>query len=538
MFHPGAHTGAPAPSRGQPGPVAPPMARKAWLAGALAGLFLAGCTLGPDFKSPPPPAAATGTTASDAYTPTPVPEKTESAPVTAGAAQHLLSAQDIPGQWWTLFKSDSLDQLLKAALAQNPNLAAAQAALRQAQETLTAENGALLYPNVGLQAGFTRQRAPVLTSGFSEVATDYNTINITPNVSYQLDVFGGNRRTLEGLAAQVDYQRFQVEGVYLTLAGNVVTTAIREASLRAQLKATLDVLALEEQSLKVVNVQFSAGAVSKAAVLTQQTQVAQTRATLPALENSLAQARHQLAVYAGRLPSEMGLPEFQLDSLQLPEDLPVSLPSALVRQRPDVRASEALLHQASAQVGVATAAQYPQFNLSADYGTAANRGADLFTSPTIIWSLAAGVTQPIFNGGALSARKRAAEAAFDQSQAQYRSTVLTAFQNVADSLRAIEFDAAALRTQAEAESLARQSLDLSNSQYKLGAVSYLQLLDSQRTYQQTRINLVQAQAARFADTAALFQSLGGGWWNEGPLADASLPGSDATIQRPTLAPVQ
>jgi NodT family efflux transporter outer membrane factor (OMF) lipoprotein len=527
-------SGASAPSCNRaPAPIG---ARRTWLAAAVAGLLLAGCAVGPDFKSPEAPGAAQAPDA--AFTPTPVPEVTTSAEVAAGGAQHLRNGQDIQAQWWSMFHSDALDQLIRAALAKNPDLAAAQASLRQAREIFAAQTGALLYPNVGLQLGVERQREPVLSTGFNLVATDFTTTSVGLNVSYQLDLFGGNRRALEGLAAAVDFQRFQVEGVYLTLVSNVATTAIREASLRAQVQATLEVLALQEQQLKVVNVQFNAGAVPKSAVLTQETQVAQTRATLPPLQKSLAQTRHQLSVYAGRLPSELGIPEFQLDSLQLPPELPVSLPSTLVRQRPDIRASEALLHEASAQVGVATAAEYPQLNLSGTYGSGANRSADLFTPETIVWSIVAGVTQPIFNGGSLSAKKRAAIAAYDQSQAQYQATVLGAFQNVADALRAIEFDATALQTQADAASLARQSLDLSESQYKLGAVSYLQLLDAQRTYQQTRISLVQAQAARFTDTAALFQALGGSWWNEGALADVSQPGTDATIDRPSLAPVQ
>jgi len=505
-----------------------------WLLAAVA-FMLGGCAVGPDFKSPEAPAAARNT---DAFTPAPLSEATAAAEVSAGAAQHFRNGEDIQAQWWSLFQSKSLDDLIEAALKKNPNLAAAQAALREAQENLGSERGALLYPNVGLQASAERQRATVLSADFNNVYTVYNTYGVGLNVSYQLDLFGANRRTLEGFAAAVDYQRFQLEGAYLTLVTNVVTTAIREASLRAQLQATLDVLNLQEQQLKVVQVQFDAGAVAKSALLTQQTQVAQTRATLPPLQKSLAQARHQLSVYAGQLPSELGIPEFKLDSLKLPEQLPVSLPSALVRQRPDIRASEAMLHQASAQVGVATAAQYPQLNLSGGYGTGSSHGADLFRSNTIIWNVAGALTQPIFNGGSLSAKRRAAEAAYDASLAQYQSTVLNAFQNVADALRAVEYDAAALRTQAEAESLARQSLDLSQNQYQLGAVSYLQLLDAQRTYQQTRIDLVQAQAARFADTAALFQALGGGWWHEGPLADASRPGSGATIDRPSLAPVQ
>ena len=341
-------------------------------------------------------------------------------------------------------------------------------------------------------------------------------------MSYALDVFGGNRRTLEGLAAAIDYQQFQVQAVYLTLTSNLVTTAILEASLRAQLEATREVLALQTRQVDVVQAQFKAGAIARSSVLSQQTQAAQTRATIPALEKALAQARHQLSVYAGRLPSESGMPEFDLGSLHLPRELPVSLPSSLVRQRPDIRASEALLHQASAQIGVATANLYPQINLTAGLGTGASKIGDLFGGGTTLWSLAAGLAQPIFNGGALNAKKRAAVAAYDQALAQHRGAVLNAFQNVADVLRAIEADAQALSTQAEAAGLARESLDLATRQYRLGAISFLVLLDAQRTYQQTRISLVQAQAARYADTAALFQALGGGWWNRALLEPATL----------------
>ena len=469
---------------------------------------VAGCSVGPNFQPPAAPAAAASAVA---YTPTPIPAETASAPGLAGGSQHLALGRDIPAQWWQLFRSDSLDQLIRAALAQSPNLAAAQAALRNSQETLAAQTGALQYPAVSGQFAAERERSTSLTG--PGLAT-YNLYNASINVTYAVDVFGANRRTLEGLAAQVDYQRYQVEAAYLTLVSNVVTTAIREASLRAQVQATLDVLALQEKQLGVVDAQFNAGAISKSAVLQQRTQVAQTRATLPGLEKSLGQTRHQLSVLVGQLPSEPGIPEFQLTSLQLPDELPVTLPSELVRQRPDIRASEALLHQASAQVGVAVANQYPQINLSGSLGSGATRIGDLFGSGTGLWNIAGSLTQPIFNGGALSARKRAAEAAYDQAEANYRSIVLGAFQNVADALRAIDSDAAALRTQAEAEALARDTLDLSNRQYQLGAISYLALLDVQRIYQQTRIALVQAQATRYADTAALFQALGGGWWNQ------------------------
>jgi NodT family efflux transporter outer membrane factor (OMF) lipoprotein len=341
------------------------------------------------------------------------------------------------------------------------------------------------------------------------------------NVSYTIDAFGATRRELEGLQAAVDYQRYQVEAAYLSLTANVVTTAIQEASLRAQLQATRDVLDAAAQSLAVVEKQAALGAVARSVVIAQRAQLAQTRATLPAFEKALAQTRHQLAVYAGRLPSDAGLPEFGLESLQLPQELPVSLPSSLLRQRPDIRASEALLHEASAQIGVATANLYPQITLSGSAGAQSLKLDRLFSSGSAAWSLGAGLLQPIFNGGALQAKKRAAVAAFDEAQAQYRQTVLNAFLNVANTLRALDSDAETLRAQAEAEALARESLDLVARQYKLGAVSYLALLDSQRAYQQARVGLVQAQAARYADTAALFQALGGGWWNRAELADIS-----------------
>ena len=482
-------------------------------AALAAVLALASCAVGPDFKPPAAPAV-------DAYTPAPMPQQTVSAPGAAGAAQSFAVGQDIPAQWWRIFHSEALDGLIRASLVQSPNLAAAQAALRVAQETLKAQTGALLYPNVGAELGVTRETANL----FSPVAPSSSLLtlyNASVNVSYKLDVFGASRRELEGLSAGVDYQRFQVEAAYLALTSNLVTTAIKEASLRAQLQATREVLAAQERQLAIIEKQFAAGAVARSTVLVQRTQVAQTRATVPPLEKFLAQTRHQLSVYAGKLPSESGMPEFQLDSLQLPTDLPVSLPSSLVRQRPDIQASEALLHAASAQIGVATANLYPQITLSGGIGSAALQAGNLFGSGSGIWSVAAGLLQPIFNGGSLTAKRRAAIAAYDQAAAQYRETVLTAFQNVADSLRALDLDASTLKAQADAESLARESLELATRQYRLGALSYLVLLDAQRAYHLARVGLVQAQSVRYADTAALFQALGGGWWNRGPLTDIS-----------------
>jgi NodT family efflux transporter outer membrane factor (OMF) lipoprotein len=490
----------------------PPFARRLGLTAALgAGLatLVAGCAVGPNFKTPELPAAA----AADRYTPAPMPAQTDSAPTAAGAAQHIAMGQDIPALWWSLFHSPELDQLVRASLAQSPNMAAAQAALREAQENYKAQVGTLEYPSVSAQLGGTREKVSAFQVPGGGV---YNLYNASVNVAYTPDVFGGNRRTLENAQANVDFQRFQLEATYLSLTANVVTTAIREASLRAQLKATHEVFDALNKQLGLIEKQFEFGAIPKSTLLTQRNQVAQIAATIPPLEKSLAQTRHQLSVLAGKLPSEAGIPEFQLESLQLPEQLPVSLPSALARQRPDIRASEEQLHAASALVGVATAAQYPQFNLSGSYGSSSLTPHDLFESSNVIWSLVAGVTQPIFNGGALTARRRAAEAAYDEAAAQYKQTLLTAFQNVADSLRALDTDASTLKAQAEAEATSSESLALATSQYKLGATSFLVLLDAQRTYQQSHIDLVQAQAARYADTAALFQALGGGWWNRPP----------------------
>jgi NodT family efflux transporter outer membrane factor (OMF) lipoprotein len=483
-------------------------------------LTLASCAVGPNFKSPGAPAAANG----GAYTPEPMPQKTVGAPGRAGVAQGFSNGQDIPAQWWRVFHSDALDRLIRASLTRSPNLAAAQAALRQAQETLNAQTGVLLYPRVDGQLGVRRESiAPGSAAGGSNLFTLYHA---SVDVTYTLDVFGASRRTIENLRAVVDYQRYQVEAAYLALTANLVTSAIREASLRAQLRATREVLAAQERQLEIVEKQFATGAIAQFTVLIQRTQVAQTRTTLPPLEKLLAQTRHQLSVYAGKLPSESGMPEFELASLQLPADLPVSLPSSLVRQRPDIQASEALLHEASALIGVATANLYPQITLSGSIGSAALQAGSLFGPGSGLWSIAAGLLQPVFNGGALNARRRAAIAAYDQAAAQYRATVLTAFQNVADALRALDSDASALKAQADVEALARESLELATRQYELGAVSFLALLDAQRTYQQTRIGLAQAQAARYADTAALFQALGGGWWNREPLADISRTNHD------------
>jgi NodT family efflux transporter outer membrane factor (OMF) lipoprotein len=488
-----------------------------------AAATLAGCAVGPNFQPPDPPKV---TDEAHPYTQAPLPAQTASAPGPGGKVQRFALGEDIPAQWWQLFRSEPLDRLVRLSLVRSPSLASAQAALRQAQENYNADAGSRLLPSLSGQLGATRQETPAPQRG-APGGTLYSIYNASVNVAYTVDAFGGIRRELESFGAVVDYQRYQVEASYLTLTTNVVTSAIQEASLRAQLQATHEVIDAEQKSLTLVRKQADLGAIPRSTVLSQQALLSQALATVPPLEKALSQTRQQLAVYTGALPDDPTLPTFMLETLALPGELPVSLPSSLVRRRPDIQAAEALLHQASAQVGIATANLYPQITLSASAGAQALSPDKLFSSGSFAWSLGAGLVQPLFNGGSLQARKRAAIAVYDQSEAQYRQTVLNAFLNVANTLSALQRDAEAVLAQADAESYARQSLDLVNRQYRLGAVSYLSLLDSQRTYLQTRITLAQAQATRYADTAALFQAMGGGWWNRAELVDISHPAANA-----------
>jgi NodT family efflux transporter outer membrane factor (OMF) lipoprotein len=491
--------------------------RPATLATGVA-LAVSACAVGPDFHAPEAPKI---TDATHPYTDSPLPAQTASAPGVGGATQRFVDGQDIPALWWQIFHSEPLDKLVRLALAQSPTLASAQAALRAAQENYNAAAGSTLYPSVNASLAGQRQKVPLDTSGLP-AGTVYNIFSAGVNVSYTIDAFGGNRRELESLQAAVDYQRYQVEATYVSLTANVVATAIQEASLRAQLKATHEVVTAAKQTLGLVSRQVELGAVAGGAILLQQTQIAQAEEVIPPLERQLAQTRHQLALLIGQLPGEGNLPTFELESLTLPESLPISVPSQLVHQRPDIRAAEALLHEASAQVGVATAALYPQITLSGSVTRESFKLDKLFSTGTTGWTLAGGILQPIFNGGALRAKKREAIAAFDQAQWQYRQTVLVAFTGVADALRALELDAEALEADARAEDFAHRSFDLVDRQFRLGAASSLTALEAQRSWFQTRVTLAQAQAARYADTAALFQALGGGWWNAGELTDISL----------------
>ena len=493
------------------------------------GLALSACAVGPDFRTPDAPRVAD---AGHPYTPAPLPAMAASSASPVYVPQHFVDGQDISASWWEAFQSPALNALVQSALAHSPTVAAAQATLRQAEENYHADYGSKIFPSVTGQLSATRSRQALAQSAQVPAGYTSNLFQAGLDLSYTLDIVGGNRRELESVRAAIDVQRFQVEATWLSLTSSVVATAIQEASLRAQIKATQGVIDNETASLKVISRQVELGAVGRSAALQQQTLVAQSQAELPALEKSLAQTRHQLAVLAGRLPGDADLPSFDIDAIVLPRELPLSVPSALVRQRPDVRAAEAQLHEASAQIGVATAALYPQITLSAGVDRQSLKLDKLFDTGTTGWSLAAGLVQPIFNGGALRAKKRAAVAAYDAAQAQYQSTVLNAFLNVANTLRAIDTDAEAVTANADAERLANEALDLVQRQYQLGAVSYLSSLDAQRTALSTRVALVQARAARFTDTAALFQALGGGWWNApDAVASAASAGSASSATR-------
>jgi NodT family efflux transporter outer membrane factor (OMF) lipoprotein len=474
-------------------------------AALIAAVLLSGCAVGPEFEPPPPPDIGR-------YTDANLPAATISSDTQGGASQRFVAGRDIPGEWWTLFRSRHLNRLIARAIAENANLQAAQLTLKQAEENVRAQAGTLL-PTIDANGSGTREQVSPASFGQNGPPTLFNLYNATVNVSYTLDVWGAKRRALEASQAQADYQRFQVEATFLTLTGNVVTTAIQEASLRGQIRATQDIIKGQQEQLDVLRQQFNLGSVARSDVLAQEADLAATQATLPPLEKQLEQQRSLLATLTGHFPSEAEREPFTLAGLRLPRQLPVSLPSRLVEQRPDVRAAQEQVHQASANVGVATANLLPQFTITGDYGSTALNVASLFSPASTVWSIGGSVAQPIFHGGTLIHQKEAAIAAFEAAKAQYRDTLLNAVRNVSDALRAIQTDAVTLQAQARAARTANDSLTLAREQFKSGAITYLTLLNAQRTQQQALIGLAQAQAARYADTAALFQALGGGWWN-------------------------
>ena len=491
-----------------------------WLA---VGLALGGCTVGPHFQTPAPPQAS-------GYTATPLPARTAASPGPDGGAQRFVEGADIQGQWWTLFQSPALDALVAQALKANPDAEAALAALRASQELAAADRGALL-PSADLGYSLSRQKTSALLA--SPLASNVETFTLHTaqvTVGYVPDVFGGLHRQAETSAAQAEAQRFQAEATYLTLTANLVAAAIQQASLADQVAATRALIADNQRALDVVRRQFQLGETSRADVAAQETLVAQAQQTLPPLEKALAQQGDLIADLTGRIPSQAPAEPIALGSLALPAELPVSLPSRLAQQRPDVRAAEANLHAASAQVGVAMAARLPTFPITAALGGQSPTLTTLLANGNTFWAVTGAVAQPVFRGGALLHRQRAAEATLDQAKAQYRSTVLTAFQNVADALRAIEIDARALQAAAATQKSAADSLAVARQQFTAGQASVLPMLTAQQAEQQAQLAVIQARAARLADTAALFQSLGGGWWNRtdipGPQASATSLGRE------------
>lgn len=476
----------------------------ALLLAALA-LSLAGCaSVGPDFKQPAAPAVAT-------YTRKPLPVQTGVVPgAQMGGAQHFAIGQPISTTWWQSFGSAKLNSYIEQALRSSPTLQAAQATLLQAQQTYEAQAGSSLYPQVNAKLGAQRQSTNTAAFGQPGGERIFNLYNAGLAVSYNFDLFGGNRRALENYAAQADYQRYQYEGARLTLAANVVTATIMQAQYAAQISASETILAAQQKQLEIAGLRFKLGAVARGEELTLRTQVEQTRASIPPLRNKLDQTNHLLAILAGQAPGAADVPQFALADFSLPAELPIVIPSELVRQRPDIQASEALLHAANAQYGVAIAAGYPQINLSATLGSQALAASSLFGPSSTIWSLAGQLAQPLFNAG-LKSGVNAAQAGLDAATANYQQTVLQALRNVADVLRALDNDAQTLAAQTAADAAAQAALDLMQQQYQLGSASYLQLLTAQQQAQQTRINLITAQVQRLTDSAALYQSMGGGW---------------------------
>ena len=484
----------------------------------MVAALLAGCAAGPDFKHPAAPAA-------DGYTPVPLPAQTAAA---NGVAQRLDTAKDIPYDWWMLFQSPQINALIERAFKANPGIESAQAALRQAEEYVSAQQG-FFYPTVGANYSASRNKLAGNMGGNSPGVQNNGQViaPLAPNapvyynfhtaqlmVSYMPDVFGANRRAVESLQAQRDMQRYQMEATYLTLASNVVAAALQEASLRAQIAANEKIVCANRETLAIMQKQKELGYVSALDVAAQQSALAQSEQGLIPLRKQLELTRDLIRALAGNPPNEDVPETFELAALHLPEELPLSLPAKLVEQRPDVRAAEEQLHSASAQYGVAEANRWwPQFTISAAAGGMAMTPDWMFKSGGPFFNVAADVAYTIFDGGTLRAKSRAAQQALIQAGAQYRSTVIAALQNVADTLHAIESDAEALKAAAETEQAMQLTRDITRKRYEVGDVSYQMLLLAEQSYQQSLVTLIQAQTNRLGDTAALYQALGGGWWN-------------------------
>jgi NodT family efflux transporter outer membrane factor (OMF) lipoprotein len=466
--------------------------------------FFIGCAVGPDFIRPKPPSI-------ESYTREPMPAKTVPA---EGQEQRFEQGAMVVSDWWRLFSSSELDSVVKEAITNNQTLQAAKASLRESQEILRAGYG-VFFPQIDGSFDATRQKFSAARFGSSVASSIFNLFTLSTTVNYAIDVFGGQRRAVEGLRAQAEYQRYTVLAAYLTLSGNVVNTMIARAGYRAEMMATEEMIRIEKEQIGITEAQVRAGTIPYSNLLSLQSQLASTEATLPILQQRIDQADHLLATLVGRVPAEWTSPRVELADLRLPGDLPITLPSELVRKRPDILAAEAGLHTASANIGVATAALFPSVTLDGTYGFNNNSIKDLFKNASSYWSYGASVSAPLFRGGTLWFQRKASTEAYQQSLANYRQSVLSAFAQVADTLRALEHDAEALQAQSQALGAAEEALRLIRANYRAGVAGYLQVLVANGQYYQAKIGYLQAIAQRFQDTVALFVALGGGWWDAG-----------------------
>lgn len=469
-------------------------------ASVLISVVLAGCTVGPNFTPPPAPS-------DNAYNAT-----AAAPPVIKGEpAQRIAVGERIASDWWALYKSPALDALVKQAIERNRDLAVAHANLGAAQDVAAAARGGL-FPQLDLGASAERQRLSFAAFGLKMPAATFNVFSVGPTVSYSLDPFGRNRRLVEEREAQTDVAQYQVTAAYLSVTGNAITDAIEIAALNAQIAAANDVIADDSNLLALVQRSVTAGSATELDVESARSQLAADRTLVPPLEQRLSITRHVLTVLVAETPGTWTSPDFNLESLTLPVDVPVSLPSALVHQRPDILAAEAELHAASAEIGVATAQLYPDITLTASVEQIASVPHLLLTAGSNVWNFGAGVTAPLFHGGALLAQKHAAEQNFESARASYQQVVLQSFAQVTDALDALSHDTQLLGEQRAALASSRRSLDLTRRAYEAGEVALLQVLDASRLYQRARLGYAQVEAQRYLDTAELFLAMGGGWW--------------------------
>ena len=464
-------------------------------------LAATGCAVGPDFVRPQPPET-------ERYVPGKQLQETVSAD---GQIQYFEQGAEIAADWWQLFKSPKLDALVKEAIANNPTLESAQASLRQSQDNLQAGYG-VFFPQIDLLGGASRQRFSAARFG-SPVSSTFNLFTLSASVSYALDIFGAQRRTVEALSASRDMQHYSVVTTYLTLIGNIVNTVIARAGYEAQIQTTQQLIESQREQIRLTELQMQAGILEYEKPVNLRLQLEVLESSLPRLMQKRSQAEHLLATLIGQFPGEHEFEKIDLADLSLPTILPISLPSSLVRQRPDILLAEAQLHQSSANIGIATAAMFPSFTLNATYGQNNRNFLDLFLSNGNFWSIGTNFVAPLFHGGTLWLQRKAAIDAYQQSLAYYRQTTLDALTQVADVLLALQHGAEALQHQSQELDLAQERMQLVQTNYQAGLVNYQQVLIAENQYYQSRINYLQTLAQRFQDTAALFVALGGGWWN-------------------------